>query len=95
MEVEQRIRKTFGQLEHIADRVTFPSTLSYRERAEMQKKHGCEYGRCASAPFSILAAKLIERVLCRCPPLFRLMQYVLHIFSCLCISHFLHNLSNV
>lgn len=45
MKEQQQLRTTFGQLEHVADKVVLPSTLNYRERAEMQKKHGCEYGR--------------------------------------------------
>lgn len=50
MAKEKKMRTTFGQLEHVADKVAFPSTLNYRERAEMQKKHGCEYGRCVVSP---------------------------------------------
>lgn len=57
---DQQVHTTFGQLDHVADKVILPSTLNYRERAELQKKHACEYGRWASreAGFAIAASNL-------------------------------------
>jgi hypothetical protein len=45
----QNLHMTFKKLEGVSDLVVQPSTLSYRERVELQKKHGYEYGRCAAA----------------------------------------------
>jgi hypothetical protein len=45
----QDLRMTFNKLEGVSDLVVQPSTLSYRERVELQKKHGYEYGRWAAA----------------------------------------------
>eukprot|EP00878_Enallax_costatus_P027365 GHUV01029448.1.p1 GENE.GHUV01029448.1~~GHUV01029448.1.p1 ORF type:complete len:224 (+),score=48.23 GHUV01029448.1:56-673(+) len=50
MQDQQQLRTTFGQLDHVADKVILPSTLNYRERAELQKKHACEYGRTYNSP---------------------------------------------
>jgi hypothetical protein len=56
-EQQSGLRTTFGKLEGSSKHVVLPSTLGYRERTELAKKHAFEYSQvstCRSQQMSLL-----------------------------------------